>query len=84
MFDSNDAILKTWAAKRYPLLADDIKSVHFDTDTEWSGGCETCGWDETFVEVRVYFNSGGAKTFNEAYTTELINSILDVAREGSG
>jgi hypothetical protein len=82
MFESNSEVLKKWAAAKYDLNEADIDTVDFDIEVESFGYCETCGYDAPVLEVVVRFKGKGETTFSESqyYTTELINSILDVAR----
>ena len=52
--------------------------MDFDSDSRWSGGCETCGYDETFHTVEVWFVEGGYQGFE---FTSIYDVIAEVTQE---
>ena len=75
MSDSSTIQLHRWAAWVTGRKAEEIRTVDFDSDTRWSGGCETCGWDETYHTVNIWFIGGGYKEFEFDSIYDLIATV---------
>lgn len=76
---TTEEMTNRWAERKYGLP--NVTKVEFDVINGMEG-CPTCGPDPAYLEVTVFYNKSGAKTFEEYMTTDLINSILEEAIRG--
>jgi hypothetical protein len=54
MSTNYDELLSSWGRmylRTNGKYVSDTATVTVDMTTEWSGGCNTCGWDETVIQV---------------------------------
>jgi hypothetical protein len=69
-------IQNRWAERKYGL--ENVTRVDFNV-YNGAEGCPTCGPDPAYVEVMVWYGKTQVKSFEERYTTDLINSIVEEA-----
>lgn len=71
--------LKHWAAKKYNLPIDTIKSVSLEIDAYMGGCCETCEYSTADIEITIDRTSGKSvtKTENKYDLGSIIREILE-------
>lgn len=52
------------------------KVTDFDEDTVWSGGCDTCGWDET--SVTIYYRDSDGLSKKYYYSGKMVDLVREL------
>ena len=83
MSNKYDELLKVWGRelmRSRGFSVDDDKQVSVAFKSEWTGGCETCSWEEKYVIVRY----GSASVKYDIYSLEsLLKEVLAFGVEHS-
>lgn len=70
-----DRMLKSWGLGKLAEAGFDVSDaskVYVDFTQEWSGGCETCGWDMNLIVIAYR----GRSSFSVSYEAYEIDSLL--------
>lgn len=76
-------MVQAWAIEKFKLPKGSV--VRVEQEVEFGGGCETCYYEETVVNV--YYTPPGGKEQRYRYWDDMasmLNEVLDFAMEANG